>query len=45
MYTEASLDNERCRFNAGTKAKNRWITAHAMQIRLFEDVNNPINII
>ena len=44
MYTEASLEPERCSFKDDIKAKNHWVSTHARHIRQFEDVNIPLNI-
>ena len=41
MYSEASLDPERCSFKIDQKARNQWVSIHAQHIRQFEDVSSP----
>ena len=41
MYSEASLDPEKCTFKMDQKARNLWVSAHARQIGQFEDVSCP----
>ena len=41
MYSEASPDPEKCIFKMDQKAYKQWVSAHARQIRQFEDASNP----
>jgi hypothetical protein len=41
MYTEASLEPERCTTKANQNAGICWIKSHSRQIDQFEDVNSP----
>ena len=42
MYTEASLDLERCNFKSYQKARNQWVANHVRQLGHYEDVDSPI---
>ena len=44
MYTDTSLNPERCSWKVDIKANNHWVSIHARQIGQFEDVNSPLNI-
>jgi hypothetical protein len=43
MYSDASLDPEKCTFKMDHKVRNQWVSAHARQIRQFEDASSPLN--
>jgi len=42
MYTETSLDQERCNFKANQKASNQWVANQVRQFGHYEDVGSPI---
>ncbi len=41
MYTEASLDPERCSLKSVQKARNHWVVNQVRQLGHFEDVSSP----
>ena len=41
MYTEASLDPERCSYKSDQKAMNLWVANSIRQLGHYEDVSNP----
>jgi hypothetical protein len=41
MYTEASLDPERCLHKSDEKAMRAWLVTHIRQIEQYEDISNP----
>jgi len=41
MYTEASLDPERCIYKSNQNARNTWVANHIRQLGHFEDVSSP----
>ena len=43
MFSEASLDQEKCTFKMDQKALNQWVSAHARHIWQFEDISNPLH--
>ena len=43
MYSEVSLDPEKCTFKMDQKARNQWVSAHARHIGQFEDVSSPLH--
>jgi hypothetical protein len=42
MYTEASLDPERCTHKSDEKARRSWLQTHLRQIDQYEDITSPI---
>jgi hypothetical protein len=42
MYTEASLDQERCSLKADQQAKSKWVEDQVRQQGHFDDVSSPI---
>jgi len=45
MYTEASLDLERCIFKIDAQSRTNWVSAHVIEIDHIEDVSSPHIII
>jgi hypothetical protein len=43
MYTEASLDPERCIHNTDQHARNQMVANQLRQLGHYEDVSNPNN--
>ena len=41
MYTEASLDPERCSLKADQKARTQWVANQVRQLGQYEDVGSP----
>ncbi len=41
MYSEASLDPERCTHKLDEKVMRSWIQTHLRQMDQYEDINNP----
>ena len=41
MYTEASLDPERCTHKSDEKARRNWLQTHLCQIDPYEDIAIP----
>jgi len=41
MYSEASLDPERCSHKTDEKAGRAWLLTHIRQINKYEDINSP----
>ena len=41
MYTEASLDPERCSYKSDQKARNLWVANRTRQLGHYEDVRSP----
>ena len=41
MYSESSLDPERCLHKTDEKARRAWLLSHIRQIDQNEDINNP----
>ncbi len=41
MYSEASLDPERCTHKSDEKARRAWLLTHIRQVNQYEDINNP----
>ena len=41
IYTEASLDPDRCTHKSDEKARRNWIQTHMRQIDLYEDIASP----
>ena len=41
MYTEASLDSERCSHKSDQKARNLWVASQIRQLGHYEDVISP----
>jgi hypothetical protein len=42
MYSESSLDTERCSHKTDEKARRAWLLSHIRQIDQYEDINSPI---
>ena len=42
MYSEATLDPERCTHKSDEKAMRDWLLTHLRQIDPYQDINNPI---
>jgi len=42
MYTEASLDPERCTHKSDEKARRNWLQTHLRQIDQYEDIDIPV---
>jgi hypothetical protein len=42
MYTEVSLDPERCSLKADQKAKTQWVAYQVRQLGHYENVGSPI---
>jgi hypothetical protein len=42
MYTEASLDPERCTHKSDEQARRSWIQTHLRQIDQYEDIDDPV---
>jgi hypothetical protein len=41
MYTEASLEPERCTHKSDEKAMRNWLQTHLREIDQYEDINSP----
>jgi hypothetical protein len=41
MYSEATLDPERCTHKSDEKARRAWLLTHIRQIDMYEDTNIP----
>ena len=41
MYSEATIDPERCTHKSDEKARRAWLLTHLRQIDQYEDINSP----